>query len=144
MVMDADLSAAEAGEVFLSVIGASAVKAVGFVVIDSLHFESFMQAIPRRGFISMYNGTFSNSRTDESGGLAFHPEYGRDGIAASFADDDDDLTFPILIASVAAVATVFLLICWFYVSPEVAAIDLSRLTLTADNAALHFLCQRFT
>src|SRR5437773_9569926 len=102
-MVDANFRTAQAAEIFLSVIGASAVKAVSFLMIDSLHFKPFMQAIPRRGFISMHNSALSNASANEGCGLALGAEYGGDGISTTFPDDDNDFTFAILIASISAV-----------------------------------------
>jgi hypothetical protein len=113
-------------------------------MVDSFQFEPIMQAIPRTGFISMHNSAFSNARADESSGLAFRAEYGGNGISAALADDDDDFTFTILIAGISAVAAIFFLICWLYVSTEIAAIDLRHPAFAADNATAHFLRHRFT
>ena len=46
MVMNADLGTAQAAEIFLSPIRASTVEAIGFLMVDPLHFEPLMQAIP--------------------------------------------------------------------------------------------------
>jgi len=46
MVVDADLGTAQAAEIFLSLIGASAVEAVRFLMVDALHFETLVEAIP--------------------------------------------------------------------------------------------------
>jgi hypothetical protein len=43
MMMNADLGTAQADE-YSSLIGASAIKAVRFLMIDALHFEAVMQA----------------------------------------------------------------------------------------------------
>ena len=46
MVVDADFSATQAAEIFLSLVGAGTVKRVGFLVNDSLHFKALVKSIP--------------------------------------------------------------------------------------------------
>jgi hypothetical protein len=81
----------------------------------------------------MYNSTLRNAGADESSGLALRAKHGRDRISTALPDDDDDFTFAILVAGIAAVAAMFLLICWLYISTEVAAIDLGHFALATDN-----------
>ena len=45
VMMDADLSASEPGEVFLSHVSASAIEAVCLLMIDSLDLEAIMQIV---------------------------------------------------------------------------------------------------
>jgi hypothetical protein len=75
----------------------------------------------------MNNRTLSDTRADESSGLAFRAEDGGDRISTSLADDDDNLSFAILIAGISAVAAIFFLVGWLYVTSKIAAIDLSNL-----------------
>jgi hypothetical protein len=53
VVVDADLSASEAGEVFLSHVSTSAIEAVCLLMIDSLDLETLMQVVPRRRFVGV-------------------------------------------------------------------------------------------
>ena len=48
VMVNANLATAQAAEILFRLIGASAIKAVGFLMVDPLHFEPFMQAIPSR------------------------------------------------------------------------------------------------
>jgi hypothetical protein len=64
-MMDADFGAAQAGEIFLGLVGAGAVKAVSLRVVDTLHFKTFVQTIPRIGFVGMNNGAFGAASADE-------------------------------------------------------------------------------
>jgi hypothetical protein len=68
--------------------------------------------------------------------LALVAEYGTDGISTTVPDDD--FTFAILIAGISAVAAIFFLICWLYVSTEIAAIDLSHLPSPPTTRPLIF------
>jgi hypothetical protein len=56
MVVDANLGTAQAGEVFLRLIGASAVEAVRLLMVDTLHFKTVVQAIPSAAFVRV-NGS---------------------------------------------------------------------------------------
>src|SRR5882757_11405637 len=134
-MMDADFSAAQAGEIFLSLVGASAVEGVGFLMVDSFHFKTLVKSIPSGGFVSMNNSPFGDPGTDERGGLAFRAKNGWHRITAPFTDDDYDLPFPILIAGISTIAAVFFLICWFYITSKITAIYLGNPAVTADNAA---------
>jgi hypothetical protein len=53
LVVNADLGATEAGEVFLSHVSASAIEAVCLLMIDSLDLETLMKVVPRRRFVGM-------------------------------------------------------------------------------------------
>jgi hypothetical protein len=92
---------------FLAQFGAGTIKAVSFLMIDLLHFEAHTSH-PTVQLITMHDRAFTNASADESSGLALGAEYGGDGISTTFAD--------ILIAGISAVAAIFFLICWFYVS----------------------------
>jgi hypothetical protein len=46
-------------------------------------------------------------------------------------------------AGISAVATVFFLICWFYITAKITAIYLGNPAFTAENATTHFFCHRF-
>ena len=77
-VVDPDLGAAQAGEVFHSHVSASAVEAVCLLMIDSLDLETLMKVIPRRRFVGVDDRTLGNAVTDEWGGLAFGIAHRRD------------------------------------------------------------------
>jgi hypothetical protein len=82
-MVDADFSAAQAAEVLFRPIRARAVKAVSFLVIDSLPFEAVMQAIPRSGFVDMNDGPFGDTRAVERSGGALRSEYGGHRVSAT-------------------------------------------------------------
>ena len=94
----------------------------------------------RTGFIGMDDGTLSDTSADEGSGLAFRAKNGWHRITAPLTDD---LLFPILMAGISAVATVFFLICWFYITAKITAIYLGNPAFTAENATTHFFCHRF-
>ena len=90
----------------------------------------------------MDDRSFGNSSTDEGSGLAFRIKNGWHRITAPFTDDDDYFSFPILIAGISAVAAVFFLVCWFYITAKITAIYLGDFTVAANDTALHFLSHR--
>ena len=53
MVVDADFSAPQSGDVFLSHVRASAIEAVCLLMIDSLDLETHMTIFPRRRFVGV-------------------------------------------------------------------------------------------
>jgi hypothetical protein len=55
-MVNADLGAAQAAEIFHCLIGASAIEAVGFLMVDALHFEALMQSVPCAAFVRVYGG----------------------------------------------------------------------------------------
>ena len=65
MVVDADLSASQPGEVFLSHVSASAVEAVCLLMIDPLDLETLMKVVPRRRFVGVDDRTLGNAGADE-------------------------------------------------------------------------------
>jgi hypothetical protein len=46
MMVNANLRTPQAGKILFRLFGASAVERISLLVIDPLHFESLMQAIP--------------------------------------------------------------------------------------------------
>jgi hypothetical protein len=48
MMLDADLGAAEPGDVFFSHVSARAIEAVCLLMVDSLDLETLMQGCPKR------------------------------------------------------------------------------------------------
>ena len=84
----------------------------------------------------MDDGTLSDTSADEGSGLAFRAKNGWHRITALFKENDYNLPFPILISGMSAVAVIFFLICWFYITVKIAAIDFSDLALTPDSTAL--------
>jgi hypothetical protein len=42
VMVNANLGTAQAAEIFLSIVDTSAVKAVGFLMVDSFHFKAVM------------------------------------------------------------------------------------------------------
>jgi hypothetical protein len=65
VVVDADLGAAQAGEVFLSHVSASAIEAVCLLMIGSLDLKTLMKVIPRRRFGGVDDRALGNAATDE-------------------------------------------------------------------------------
>jgi hypothetical protein len=65
MVVNTYLGTRQAAEIFLSLIGAGAVEAVGLLMVDPLHFVTVVQAISRRGFVGMYNRALADASADE-------------------------------------------------------------------------------
>jgi hypothetical protein len=63
--MNADLGATQAAEIFLCLIGAGTVEAVRLLMVDALHFEAFMQAIPCAAFVGVDRGALGDTRADE-------------------------------------------------------------------------------
>jgi hypothetical protein len=83
----------------------------------------------------MNDRSLGNARANEGSGLAHRIKNCWHRIAGALRDDDDDLSFPILIAGISAVAAVFFLVCWFYITSKIAAIYLGDFALTADDTA---------
>jgi hypothetical protein len=67
---------------------------------------------------------------------AFGIEYGGDRSTAALAGDNDHLAVAVLIVRAAAIDPVFFEIGLLQISAEIPAIDLSHLSLTADNATI--------
>lgn len=91
----------------------------------------------------MNRAALGDTGADERSGSAFRMEHCRDRVTAALADDHNNLALAGLIAKQATVAAVFLHVGGLGIAAEIAAIDFNRLSFTADNAALHFLCHGF-
>ena len=65
VMMDADLSASEPGEVFLSHVSASAIEAVCLLMIDSLDLETLMAVVPRLRFVGVDDRALDDLGADE-------------------------------------------------------------------------------
>jgi len=139
MVMVPGFGAAEAAEILLGEVRASAVLAVGFSVIDPLHLEGRMKGIPARRFVGMDDGALGDAGLDEAEGGALRTEHGRDGMAVALADDDDGLALAGLIGGEAAVAAALGMVRGLAVAAEIGAVDFGFLPLAADRAAFQFL-----
>jgi hypothetical protein len=64
-VVNADLGAAEPGEVFRNHVSASAIEAVCRLMIDSRDLEALMKVVPRRRFVGMHNRSFRDAGANE-------------------------------------------------------------------------------
>ena len=95
--MVADLGAADAAEKFLRPIRAGAVERIGFLVVDALHFEAAIQAVPRASFVSVDGSPLGDASANERDRLRFTLEDGRDRVAVTLANDDDDFALAILV-----------------------------------------------
>ena len=65
VMMDADLSASEPGEVFLSHVSASAIEAVCLLMIDSLDLETLMTVVARLRFVGVDDRALDDLGADE-------------------------------------------------------------------------------
>jgi hypothetical protein len=74
MMMMALFGATHPAEKFLRPIRASAIEAIGFFVINALHFVLGMQRIPRARRISFYT---PDGYTIKIGAINFHPTTGK-------------------------------------------------------------------
>jgi hypothetical protein len=54
-----------------------AVEAIGFLMIDALHFELAVQGIPRAAFVGVDDGAGLDASLNEADGLTFRGEHGR-------------------------------------------------------------------
>jgi hypothetical protein len=124
-MVDADPGATQPVEIFLSLVGADIVKAVGLSVVDSFHFEPIVQAFPRTGFNGMNNGALGDTRADEGNRLALGVENSRDQITTPLANNNRDFPFPLLVAGISAVAAIFLAVGWLYIASKVSSIHFS-------------------
>ena len=143
MMMNADLGAAQSTKVFLGLVGAGAVERVSFLVIDSFHFKALVKSIPCGGFVSMQNRSFGNAGANEGRGLAFRAKHSWHRIAATFANDDDQLPFATLVLGISAVTAMLFLISWLHIAAKIATIDFGRLAFSANDPALQFICHGF-
>lgn len=64
-VVDADLDAAQPGDVFLSHVSASAIEAVCFLMIDALGLETLMKVCPGRRFVGMHIRSIRDAGANE-------------------------------------------------------------------------------
>ncbi len=139
MVVVPGFGPAEAAEILLSEVRASAVEAVGFGMIDPLHLESRMKGIPARRFVGMDDGALGDAGLDEAEGRAFRTEHGRNGMAVALANDDDGLPLARLIGGEASITAALGMVRGLAIAAEIGAIDFGLLALSADRAALQFL-----
>ena len=65
MVVVPDLRAAHAAEKFLRPIRASAVEAIGFLVVDPLHFKAACNSFQLAAFIRVHDRALGDARADE-------------------------------------------------------------------------------
>src|SRR5712671_5727208 len=101
--MVADLGTAHAAEKLFRPIRASAIEAVRLLMVDTLHFETAVQRIPRAAFVSMDDRARLDASLNEADSLTFRGEHGGDGIAAALAHDHNCLALAVLVAVAATV-----------------------------------------
>jgi hypothetical protein len=65
VMVNADLGAAKAAEIFLSPIRGCTVKAISLLMVDPLNFKPFVQMIPCPGFVGVNSGAIGDARADE-------------------------------------------------------------------------------
>ena len=65
LVVDADFSAPQSVDVFLSNVRAIAIEAVCLLMIDSLDLETLMKVVPRRRFVGVDDRALRNASADE-------------------------------------------------------------------------------
>ena len=136
VVMVANLRAAQPGEIAFRHVGASAVEAVGFLVVDPGNLIILMQIVPRSGFIGLELRAMGDAGLDEGRSVAFSLEDGRNRIAVALADDNDALALAVLVDRKAAVAAVLLEIGGLHIAAEITAIHFRCLAFAADHAVL--------
>jgi hypothetical protein len=92
-VVDADLDAAEPGDVFLSHVSASAIEAGCLLTVDSLDLETLMKVCPGRRFVGTQIRSIRDAGANERCSLAFRIK-NRDGVASTFPNYETTLRLP--------------------------------------------------
>jgi hypothetical protein len=103
-------------------------------MINPPHFEAIMHSILGTSFVGMNNSTLRDTRTNETGRLAFGSEDGGDRAPTALPNDDNYLVLSILIAGISAAAAILFLVCWFYIATKIATIYLSNFAFPAYSA----------
>src|SRR5260221_14637320 len=121
-MVNADLATAQAAEIFLSVVGASAVKAIRLLMVDALHFETLVQAIPCAAFVGVNRGALGDASADERGGLALRTEHGGERISPALPFYDNHLAPAFLVAGGGAIDATFLFVGGVAIAAREAAV----------------------
>ena len=138
MVVVADFAPTHAAEKFLCPVRASAIEAVGLLMVDPLHFVMAVQRIPVAGLVGVDDSALGDARLNELERLPFRAEDGGERVTVALADHDDRLALAVLVHGEAAIDAAGGEVGGLHIATEVARIDFRDLALSADRAALEF------
>ena len=125
MVMLTNLRASQPGDIAFRLVRAGAILAVGFPMIDPLHFKARMKIVPGSRFVGMDNAASGDATTNDwdSLGLMFHDC--RHGRAAPLAHHHDTPALAALVLASTPIDASVPMIFWPDVAAKPPAIDLN-------------------
>src|SRR3974390_2479300 len=97
MVMLTNLGPSQPGDIAFRLVRAGAVLAVGFPMIDPLHFKARMKVVPSSRLVGMDNAASGDATTNDRGGLGLILPDRRPGRAAAPAPPPDPTGLAVLV-----------------------------------------------
>ena len=125
MVMLTNLRASQPGDIAFRLVRAGAILAVGFPMIDPLHFKARMKIVPSSRLVGMDNAASGDATTNDRDGLGLMFHDCRHGRAAPLAHHHDATALAALVLASTPIDASEPMICWPNVAAKPPAIDLN-------------------
>ena len=125
MVMLTNLRASQPGDIAFRLVRAGAIFAVGFPMIDPLHFKGRMKIVPSSRLVGMDNAASGDATTNDRDGLGLMFHDCRHGRAAPLAHHHDATALAALVLAPTPIDASEPMIFWPDVAAKPPAIDLN-------------------
>jgi len=125
MVMLTNLRASQPGDIAFGLVRAGAIFAVGFPMIDPLHFKARMKIVPSSRLVGMDNAASGDATTNDRDGLGLMFHDCRHGRAAPLAHHHDATALAALVLASTPIDASEPMIFWPDVAAKPPAIDLN-------------------
>ena len=123
MVMLTNLRPSQPGDIAFRLVRAGAVLAVGFPMIDPLHFKARMKVVPSSRLVGMDNAASGDATTNDRDGLGLMLHDCRHGRAAALAHHHDATALAVLVLASTPIDASEPMIFWPDVAAKPPAID---------------------
>lgn len=124
MVVLANLRASQPRDVALRLVRAGAVLAVGFAMIDPLHFKARMEIVPSSRLVGVDRASSSDTTTNDRDGLGLMFHHCRHGRAAPLTHHHDATALAAFVLASTPINASHPIIFWPDVAAKPSAIDL--------------------
>jgi hypothetical protein len=125
MVMLTNLRASQPGDIAFRLVRAGAILAIGFPMIDPLHFKARMKIVPGSRFVGMDNAASGDATTNDWDSLGLMLHHCRHGRAAPLAHHHDATALAALVLASTPIDASEPIIFWPDVAAKPSAIDLN-------------------
>src|SRR3984885_5585555 len=137
MVMVPEFAAPQAREIGFGGIGAGAVEAVGFLMVDPLHRKAGVQLVPGGALVGMQRGALGDALADRRHGRGLGGRHLNQGAPRAFAHHNDDLALARAVLAEPAVEPIGRPVLRSDVAAEIGTVALGPPPLAADAQRFH-------